>query len=272
MSAAIARRRSAGFGEFAATGGTVTTATIDSTTYTVHTFTSGGTFTVDSGRSNVEVFAVGGGGGGGSGPGGGGGGGYTTTDFSVLVRRGAYAVTVGAGGKGQDRRDDGGAYIDVGGSGSQPGGASSLGTLVTAAGGLGAGTGNGANGGSGGGGGGSTAGFEAGGNGGTNGGNGGAGVNTAGTGQGTTTRQFEDATLTLYSGGGGGGARGATAGSGGAGGGGAGGTLYQFGVSGTDGLGGGGGGGGRRDSSAEPNRAGGGAGGSGIVIIRYEAV
>ena len=53
-----------------ATGGTITT----DGNYTVHTFTSSGTFTVTSGSGNVEYLVVGGGGGGGTGSAGGGGG------------------------------------------------------------------------------------------------------------------------------------------------------------------------------------------------------
>jgi hypothetical protein len=77
-----------------ATGGTITY----SGGYTIHTFTSSGTFTVNSGSGNVEYLVVGGGGGGGrhSGAGGGGGGFRTATDYAVTAQ--GYTVTVGAGG------------------------------------------------------------------------------------------------------------------------------------------------------------------------------
>ncbi len=79
--------------KFSATGGTITTAG----GYTIHTFTSSGTFTASK-AGTVEYLVIAGGGGGGSTVGGGGGaGGYrTATGFSVA--EGAHTVTVGAGG------------------------------------------------------------------------------------------------------------------------------------------------------------------------------
>lgn len=79
------------------TGGTITT----SGGYTIHTFTTNGTFTLPSGR-NVEYLVVGGGGGGGNGValrgsgGGGGAGGMLTGTTSFAA--GSHSVVVGAGG------------------------------------------------------------------------------------------------------------------------------------------------------------------------------
>ncbi|MBI2597071.1 VCBS repeat-containing protein [Candidatus Daviesbacteria bacterium] len=119
------------------TGGTIT----QSGGYTIHTFTSSGTFT-PSAAMNVEVMVVGGGGGGASG--GGGAGGYRTNNaYAVSVQ--AYTVTVGGGGSGQQENT----------AGSD--GSASVFDTISAAGGGGAGpnaaapTGNGRSGGSGGG-------------------------------------------------------------------------------------------------------------------------
>jgi hypothetical protein len=73
---------------FTATGGTITT----NGSYTIHTFTSSGTFTA-SAPINAQVLVVGGGGAGGTG--GGGAGGVVLTSISVS---GATSVVVGAGG------------------------------------------------------------------------------------------------------------------------------------------------------------------------------
>lgn len=132
-----------------ATGGTITYAG----GYTIHTFTSSGTFVTGSPKT-VEVLVVGGGGGGGysnnssSYAGGGGSGGYRTS--SSYSASGSISVTVGDGG-------NGGASPQTNGS---SGGVSSFGT-IEAAGGGGGGyvhltggvytSGNGQNGGSGGG-------------------------------------------------------------------------------------------------------------------------
>lgn len=90
-----------------ASGGTITT----SGGYTIHTFTSSGTFTSYTDMS-VDYLVIGGGGGGGSHTGGGGGaggyrtsagtsGGNTTAEPSLNITAGTgYAVTVGAGGAG----------------------------------------------------------------------------------------------------------------------------------------------------------------------------
>jgi hypothetical protein len=80
---------------FTATGGTTTT----SGAYTVHTFTSSGTFTADKAGS-VDYLAVGGGGGGGQNYAGAGGGGAVMykTGFNVAAQ--SYSIVIGAGGGG----------------------------------------------------------------------------------------------------------------------------------------------------------------------------
>ena len=83
-----------GIGGVSATGGAVTTAD----GYTIHTFTSSGTFTVVSG-GEVEYLVVAGGGGGGSDAGGGGGAGGMLTG-SMTLNAGTYTITRGAGGSG----------------------------------------------------------------------------------------------------------------------------------------------------------------------------
>ena len=91
---------------FSASGGTITT----SGGYTVHTFTSSGTFTVDSGSKSVEYIVVGGGGGGGNNAAGttgyiwsgGGGAGALRTSSTTLAAQYAssdsFEVIVGGGG------------------------------------------------------------------------------------------------------------------------------------------------------------------------------
>jgi len=91
---------------FSASGGTVTT----SGGYTVHTFTSSGNFTVNSGSKSVEYIVVGGGGGGGNNAagttgyiwsGGGGAGGLKTASDTLSAAyssSSSYVVTVGGGG------------------------------------------------------------------------------------------------------------------------------------------------------------------------------
>ncbi|MDD2891988.1 MAG: prepilin-type N-terminal cleavage/methylation domain-containing protein [Candidatus Gracilibacteria bacterium] len=85
---------------FAAIGGTVTT----SGGYTIHKFTTSGTFQITNGTAtNIEYLVVAGGGGGGNAsgfhPGGGGAGGFLTGTLASLSA-GNYTVTVGAGGAG----------------------------------------------------------------------------------------------------------------------------------------------------------------------------
>ncbi|MDD3102256.1 MAG: fibronectin type III domain-containing protein [Patescibacteria group bacterium] len=75
------------------TGGTITT----NGNYTVHKFTSSGTFTSTK-AANVATLVVAGGGGGGQGMSGGGGGGGLIYDANFAITAQAYPITVGAGG------------------------------------------------------------------------------------------------------------------------------------------------------------------------------
>lgn len=253
-----------------ATGGTITT----SGDYTIHTFTSDGTFRPLH-AGNVDYLVVAGGGAGGAGyyGGGGGGGGLLAgTDKAVTAKD--YSITVGAGG--------------TGGAGAGGDGGNSVFDDVTSTGGGGGGfytASHGRNGGSGGGsahnnyanGGTGTAGpprqgynggscaastYGAGGGGAGEAGDNGvaAAANNAG-GDGAAS-SISGASVT-YAGGGGGGKDNGT-GSGGAGGGGAGGKISGsvLPTAGTDALGGGGGGAGNVGVS-------GANGGKGVVIIRY---
>ena len=248
-----------------ATGGTIT----NSSGYTIHTFTSNGTFT-PNGAGNVEYLVVAGGGGGGKDTGGGGGaGGFrTSTGFAVTAQ--AYTVTVGAGGVGATSYVNGANGADsvfstitsTGGGGGAPagdtgvGGGSGGGGSRTGTGGSGT-SGQGNNGGSG------TAFLSGAGGGGAGavGGNAG-GDTTSGVGGDGSASSISGSSV-YYAGGGGGGSRG-TGGAGGLGGGGAG-SYDTTATAGTANTGGGGGGGGN-DVTSGYN---GGAGGSGIVIIRY---
>lgn len=222
-------------------------------------FLTSGTLFMKEDRA-VDIFAVGGGG---SGEGNsyayvtggcGGGGGYTTTVRNVQLTAGTYyEIVVGAGGEGN--------YVK-GGSTSFTVSASAE-ALCTADGGM-YGKQNsslGGDGGSGGGGYSNTNGSYVAGNGGSDGSDG-TGPD-AGEGQGTTTREFGEATGALYAGGGGTGqgTQCPSIGLGGAGGGGDGGVKNGNGNPGEDNTGGGGGGGCNGTET-------GGAGGSGIVIIR----
>jgi len=266
---------------FNATGGTITYVG----GYTIHTFTSSGTFNVTS-AGDVEYLVVGGGGAGGIARGGGGGaGGMLNATISRGV--GSYTVTVGAGGT-----VTGTGWGTVVTSGSN----SVFDTITAIGGGKGGGNG-GTTGGSGGGsgddgggpylGGSGTAGQgNRGGNssvaggatyiaGGGGGGAGAAGVNatssSAGAGGAGAASSISGSSVTYAGGGGGGSAQANSGGAGGAGGGGAGSSDDL--VAATDGTAnrGGGGGGGAYDTGS-----GGvgvpGAGGSGIVIIRYPTV
>ncbi|MBI4894657.1 MAG: LamG domain-containing protein [Candidatus Aenigmarchaeota archaeon] len=250
-----------------ATGGNITYAE----GYTIHTFTSNGTFNVTSGNGTVEYLVIAGGGGGGGWVGGGGGaGGYREGELSVSAQ--LYNITVGSGGAGGN--------LDVGGNGTN----SIFSTVMATGGGAGGAlTTNASTGGSGGGGaellggaagtsgqgniGGSSSAADVGGGGG---GAGGAGGNNSGTtggagGAGLSSR-INGSTVTR-AGGGGGGAT-VAAGTGGSGGGGAGSIGNAVATAGTANTGSGGGG--ARASAGSPANAGG-AGGSGIVIIRYKA-
>jgi hypothetical protein len=256
-----------------ATGGTITTSGI----YTIHTFTSSGTFTAN-GAKNVEYLVVGGGGGGGStnvGNGGGGGGGGVVAG-SVSLSDQAYTVTVGNGGttnSGATHATSGGNSVFVvtavgGGGGGQfnyatptapysggSGGGGGQYNGVGAAGTVGQGYtgGNGGEWGAGGGGGAGSLGSNAYGANGREGGAGGNGTTSSITG-----------TPVTYGGGGGGSSHGSASNgipSGGTGGGGNGHYGAIAGTNGSSNTGGGGGGGGENVS--------GGNGGSGVVIIRY---
>jgi len=250
--------------------------------FTIHTFTTSGTFT-PSFTGVVEVLVVAGGGGGGrsaqyAGAGGAGGAGGLIYASSYGVSQGTgITVTIGAGG------------------GSETNGSNStFGGLTTLGGGRGGRAdndtqGNGFNGGSGGGGGGDTttlytagSGTPGQGNDGGNGrpggnqyaGGGGGGAGSVGTapdanngGDGGDGLPYSiNGFSTYYAGGGGGGVFTANPGSGGLGGGGNGSiTTGENGVSNTGG--GGGGGGINNNNAANPYL--GGTGGSGIVIVRY---
>ncbi|NTW32295.1 MAG: tail fiber domain-containing protein [Bacteroidetes bacterium] len=257
---------------FSATGGTITY----SDGYTIHTFTTSGTFT-PSILGAVEVLVVGGGGGGsaganGGGPGGAGGVVYNT---SVVVTSQQYVVTVGAGGSGS--------------TGAGANGYSSMFSTITAIGGGGGTVASiGSSGGSGsgapassnsytGGSGTTGQGFQGGNNNITNpypaGGGGGAGAagangSSSQSGKGGDGISYSiSGSVVVYGGGGGGGGtfQGASPGAGGSGGGGAGSGPTGNATSGTNNTGGGGGGAGNTSGS-------GGNGGSGIVIIRYPTI
>lgn len=263
---------------FAATGGTIT----QSGAYTIHTFTTSGTFT-PNGSGNVEVLVVGGGGGGGGDPTagagmGGGGAGGLIYNSSYPVTSQAITVTVGAGGAGGTNTG-----YNLGSNGND----SVFSTLTAVGGGRGGGYNAqaGGNGGSGGGGGCSTGAVGApgsgtsgqGNSGGTalagnpwiSGGGGGAGAAgspaTSGSGGngGNGLAYSISGTQTYYAGGGGAGSYNVGVGTGGLGGGGNG--ALGNGQNGTANTGGGGGGAGTNIS----NSGTGGNGGSGIVIIRY---
>ncbi len=258
-----------------------TTSVAAAAPYSIHTFTSSGTFTVNQ-QIVAEVLVVAGGGGGGSNGGGGGGGGGVVYNSGYTFAAGSYSVTVGGGGAAGSNTGRGGN-----------GGNSSIGTLTAIGGGGGASSSEGAtSGGSGGGGskdvpaaGGGTAGQGYAGGAGyascnIGGGGGAGGAGSAGStntsqcwlsypGSGGNAFASSISGVTKYYGGGGGGAavgysytkqRGAGVGGGGYGG---------FGLPGSNGTPNtGGGGGGGAGSWQIPTRAGG-AGGSGIVIIKY---
>jgi hypothetical protein len=264
-----------------ATGGSITY----SGDYTIHTFTTSGTFEITSGSGVVEYLIIAGGGSGGGqgavatgeGGAGGGAGGYLEGSFTRGVN--TYTVTVGAGGIAET----------VSGALGNAGGNSVFDTITSTGGGGGAGDNsiNGAVGGSGGGGtttgaskgvGGAGTGSEgfAGGAGDTDnaswrGSGGGGGSSAVGlvptTGQGGDGGAGTSSSITgsavIRAGGGGGHIGGGTAGVGGTGGGGDSSTSGS-GTDATVNTGSGGGGAGYSASSLVS-----GAGGSGIVIIRY---
>jgi len=211
-------------------------------------FLTSGTFTPLV-SLDIDAFLVGGGGGGGTYPtsahgGAGGGGGYTGTYTNIsLSRNVSYNITVGGGG-GPGSAGGATSIIGTAVNYSKNGGASGGESQYQASGGAG-GSGGGE---------GATWGYA----GGSNGSNGSG--TYFGAGQGSTTREFAEATGTLYSGGGGGGCWDHAAGAGGAGGGGNGAQNNTSATAGVTNTGGGGGG-----------RAGYGlasSGGSGIAVIR----
>lgn len=269
-----------------ATGGSIET----DGNFTVHTFTSSGTFTVPDGLSlnDVDYLVVGGGGGGGVLAGGGGGGGGVVTGTEATVSAGMHSITVGAGGSGGECT----GFDDS--TRGESGGSSQFSTFASALGGGGGGSYNrsdfglwsGQNGGSGGGAshdvngipgsgqpgqgydgaaGTRGSGDSSGGGGGGAGGAGQAGTMTAAGNGGVGVSNSITGGSVFYGGGGGGGGdeRGntATPGAGGNGGGGAGG------ANGVNGFGGGGGGG---PTYVSEIPCASGAGGSGVVIIRYD--
>ncbi|MFA5779370.1 MAG: glycine-rich domain-containing protein [Elusimicrobiota bacterium] len=257
-----------------ATGGTITY----SGGYTIHTFTSNGTFTPNS-AMNVEVLVVGGGGGGGSDVGAGGGGARVRYVGNILVT-GNQNVVVGNGGNGGYGNEPVGTSFGITGQSSSFGSYSALGGC--GGGGRGATQGARTDGWSGGGGGynspnsaGNGGGAGGAGNASSNGGGGGgsapaAGASgngipgTGGAGLLETSGMFSDNT-SYYGGGGGGSGYAGAAGSGGIGGGGAGTASSSDGNPGIPNTGGGGGGGGTSATNW------GGTGGSGIVIVRYSS-
>ena len=279
---------------FSATGGTTTTDGV----YTIHTFTSSGTFTPNK-ASTVDMLVVGGGGGTGhthyhSGGAGGGGVLYGT---NVSILGSAYTVTVGAGGAGGTTSGAGGGNPSIApynnGGTDDPGrhgDPSSFGSIAIALGGGYGGAHSGTQGGHGGSGGGgpenvapitaggnsvqvAPAGFTAYGNsGGTgqaapNGSGGGGGAGAAGSGPtgGAGISNSISGTATYYAGGGGGASynNSAIGGAGGVGGGGVGNYSGQGGVGGVNT------GGGAGASERNGGAFNGPIGGSGIVIVRY---
>jgi RHS repeat-associated protein len=243
-----------------ATGGSIST----TSGYTVHTFTSSGTFVAGSAIAGVDAIIVAGGGGGGQQHAGGGGAGGLLAPTGISVSAGSYSITVGAGGAGAT------SYPFTGADGSN---STALG--YTAIGG-GAGTGMSQYGNSGGSGGGD--GYPSGG------GQGGSGTSGQGN-SGSVT-----ASGSIFDGGGGGGAGGAgymynggaaastwagtfaggggggfAGGPGGGGGAGVGGGGSANGGNAASNTGSGGGGGGSMGGT-------GGNGGSGVVAIRYPSI
>lgn len=227
----------------------------------------------------IDAFLVGGGAGGGAGytaqsypysAAGGGGGGYTKTLLNIVPRANTeYQIIIGSGGAG--------ARTDSASVGGEGGVTSAFGSSVNGGSAFDNDTyyPNGGNGGSGGGVGGraiTSSNTYAAGDGGSDGSDGSSVSGNdfhPGTGQGTTTREFGEATWKLYAGGGGGGGiyKGKAYGTGGAGGGGGGGSPFYAvhataGEANTGGGGGGGGGGSQGSYRYGAN------GGSGIVCIR----
>ncbi len=101
---------------FSATGGTVTTYN----GFTIHTFTSSGTFTVNSSSKNVHILMVAGGGSGAPGNGGFGGGGgggviyIPSATPNSNMETGSYSITVGSGAPGSSGSLGGDTTITTG--------------------------------------------------------------------------------------------------------------------------------------------------------------
>lgn len=285
------RRRSVGGGGFSATGGNVS-ALAPGNGYKYHTFTSPGTFTVNSGSGNIEFLVVGGGGAGGAGTGGGGAGGLAYSS-AYPISPGSYSVTIGGGGPAGIPAPSGTNSTFVIGANTITGKGGGGGAVSGGTGGSGGGGAGGGNGGP------ATQPAEptfsslvlhygnAGGNApGVNDGAGGGGAGGSGTpgngGPGGIGRQYPQFTgpligvpslapLSGYFAGGGGGCfrDGSAGGTGGLGGGANGTTGYPVpGGNATTNSGGGGGGGGTQSGVGNSP---GGSGGPGIVIIRYLA-
>jgi hypothetical protein len=244
-------------------------------TYWIHTFTSSGTFTPQTGLT-CDYLVLAGGGGGGTNRGAGGGAGGYLTGSGLSVATQSYAITIGAGGVG-------GTSSGLKGSN----GSNSVFSSITS---------------TGGGGGGGNSGNSIGNNGGSGGGAGHAGTNTAGSA--SPSGQGNNGGLAGTSSGGGGGGAGAVGSAGSSGAGGAGGAGTASSISGTSITYAGGGGGGSYPSgiaaggssiggaggnsstnatdavinrgsggggTGEAGDTNGGDGSSGIVIIRYPA-
>lgn len=248
-------------------GGTISTVGL----YTMHTFTSNGTFIPPTNLPNICSLVVGGGGGGGFGGGGGAGGVNFSCNQSINK---TYNITIGSGGVGfhynpntQGTNGNNSTFDNISVVGGGRGGAAALNLAGSG------GSGGGASGSSYGGiniiGNGTVGQGSNGGQQGTTGGGAGGGANQTGAngagavgGNGGTGYTLSINSI-LY--GGGGGAGGDTAGSGGNGGGGAGASGDNNGGNGTTNTGGGGGG--IRVSNGLSTQAG--FGGSGIVILYY---
>lgn len=221
-------------------------------------FKTSGTLTMGYAKT-ADVFLCGGGGGGKANGGGGGGGGYTRTQRGIRIGANEpYSIVVGGGGA-INQAGEASKAFGYEAAGGQTGGGSHV--RSGGAGGSGGGAGNCAD-------------YGKGGTGGANGGNGGGGSTNefpaGGSGQGRTTRAFEEASYPLYAGGGGGDSYGNQPAPGGEGGGGRGGYSYvgagSWGAAsnGAANTGGGDGGGPHHDDAQRYA----GTGGSGIVILR----
>ena len=260
-------------------GGTVTT----SGSYTIHTFTSSGTFTVSGqAKTGVDYLLVAGGAGGGSTRAGAGGAGGMTETTGASIPIGTYTITVGAGGAGAVTNGNGnadgaaGSTTSFGSLSSVVGGGYGGGQgRVGGAGGSGGGGSDGQNGGAGtsgqGNAGGNSISDRGGGGGGGKGGAGNVGASSlvGGAGGAAGASNYSGSTVN-YAGGGGGGSRdNGAGGNGGGGGAGVGGQTSSSLAGNATANQGSGGGGGARHHGASGASYNGGNGGSGIVIIRY---